>query len=694
MIPILCRDMGNETGFLSAAKLVDWGELQADRVEADVEVALDRAKEEIEAICQVDAAPATFENTFLALERAGEDLSRVWGRVDHLTAVKDSKELREVYNAMLPKVTEFNSSIPLNPRLWAALKSFAAKPEASALSGIEKRFFDETIADFEQAGADLDETPKARLEEINKELAQKTQKFSENVLDSTNAFELLIEDESRLAGLPESARQAALQSAQSKDLGSDEAPVWRFTLQAPSIMPVLKFADDESLRKELKEASSLIGLKEPYDNTQLIREVLVLRAEKATLLGKSNFADNALQRRMAKSGAAALKFVEDLHDRSKEAFAREIDELESFVAAETGQPKERLDHWNVSYWAEKLRQRRYDFDEESLRPYFPINKVLGGMFDIAQRLFSVTIEERSELKGWHEEVKVYDLRDSSGELLGHFYADWHPREEKRGGAWMNFLDTGAPSSDDEPREPHVGLICGNMTAPIGDRPALLTHREVETVFHEFGHLLHHLLSDVSIKSLSGVNVAWDFVELPSQIMENWCWNRESLDLFARHFETDEPIPEELFSKMVAARNFNAAMMMMQQLSLGKLDLEMHLHPEDYQSGELDEPIREAIDGYSIPLKAEPPTIVRRFSHLFSSPVGYAAGYYSYKWAEVLDADAFTRFEREGVFNEDTGMDFRKRILSQGNSRDPMDLFESFMGREPDPEALLARSGLA
>ncbi len=685
--------MGNKNGFLSSKLLVDWQRLTPDCVEGDIETALEEAKAEIEAICQVDALDADFENTFLALEKAGETLSRAWGRVEHLTSVNDSKSLREAYNQMLPKVTEFNSGIPLHSRLWQALKNFAGKAAVADLQGIEKRLFEETVADFEQAGANLDEIRKRRLEEINKELALKTQKYSENVLDATNAFELIIEDESRLAGLPESARAGARQSALSKKLGSEEKPIWRFTLHAPSIMPVLKFAEDEGLRRKLFEASSKVGAEDPYDNTELIREILKLRTEKAEILGKANFADNALQRRMAKSGRAALDFVEDLHRKTKEAFDREIGELESFVAEETRQEPERMDPWSVTYWAEKLRQRKYDFDEEALRPYFPIDRVLEGMFQIAERLFSIEIREHYGASVWHEDVKVYDLLDASGELLGYFYADWHPREEKRGGAWMNFLDTGVPGSQDSERQPHLGLICGNLTAPIGDKAALLTHYEVETVFHEFGHLLHHLLSDVEIKSLSGVNVAWDFVELPSQIMENWCWNRESLDVFARHHESGDPIPGELYQKMQAARNFNAAIAMMRQLALGKMDMELHLNPEKYYDGDLDELIRKGIDDYSIPLNTKPPTIVRRFSHLFSSPVGYAAGYYSYKWAEVLDADAFTRFAQEGVFNKDTGMAFRECVLSKGNSEDPMELFKRFMGREPEPEALLVRSGL-
>ncbi|MDQ8200906.1 M3 family metallopeptidase [Pelagicoccus enzymogenes] len=684
----------NTHPFHSPAKLVDWSTLTPDKIAADIEAALAEAQAEIDAICAVAPEEATFENTFLALESAGETLSRAWGRVDHLTSVKDSEALREAHRAMLPKVTEYSSRIPLNAALWSALKSFAEKPEAAQLTGIQKRYFDETLADFKQAGADLPQEKKTRLEALNQELAQKTKSFSDNVLDSTNAYELLIDDESRLAGLPDSAKAAARQSAKSKGHGTDEKPVWRFTLQAPSFFPVLKYADDAELRKTIHQEAAKIGFKDKWDNTELIREILKLRQEKAELLGKKNFADQVLQRRMAKSGDSALAFTDDLYRKCKEAFEAEFDELEAFVAEKTGQAKDHLEPWDVSYWSEKLRLEKYDFDDEALRPYFPIDGVLDGMFRIAERIFGLRIQNHEGPENsWHPDVKLYDLYDAGGELLGYFYADWHPREEKRGGAWMNYLDTGAPQADGS-RSPHVGLITGNMTEPVDGKPALLLHNEVETVFHEFGHLLHHLLGQVDIKSLNGVNVAWDFVELPSQIMENWCWNRESLNQFARHYETGEPIPQDLFDKMVAARNFQSASFTMRQLSLGKMDLELHVNPENYYEGDLDAKIREAISGYLAKLKTTPKSMVRRFGHLFSSPVGYAAGYYSYKWAEVLDADAFTRFEKEGIFNEETGRAFRDCILSKGNSEDPAKLFKDFMGRDPDPQALLARCGLA
>lgn len=684
----------NTYPFHSPAKLVDWSTLTPDCIVADIEAALVEGQAEIDTICKVTPGEATFENTFLALEAAGETLGRAWGRVEHLTSVKDSEALREAHRAMLPKVTEYSSRIPLNAELWAALKSFAEKPEAAELSGVQKRLFEETMADFKQAGADLPQEKKTRLEQLNQELAEKTKSYSDNVLDSTNAYELLIDDESRLAGLPDSAKAAARQNAKSKGHGTDDKPVWRFTLQAPSFLPVLKYADDAELRKTIYEEAAQIGLKDKWDNSQLIRDVLKLRQEKAELLGKDNFADQVLQRRMAKSGANALAFTEDLFSKAKPAFDQEFDELETFVAERTGQPKDRLEPWDTTYWSEKLRLAKYDFDDEALRPYFPIDSVLNGMFRIAERIFGLRIQNHEGPENsWHPDVKLYDLFDAGGELLGHFYADWHPREEKRGGAWMNYLDTGAPQEDGS-RTPHVGLITGNMTEPVDGKPALLLHYEVETVFHEFGHLLHHLLGRVDIKSLNGVNVAWDFVELPSQIMENWCWNRESLDQFARHYKTGETIPQDLFDKMVSARNFQSAAAMVRQLSLGKMDLDMHVNPENFLEGDLDQKLRDTLDGYLAKLKTTPRSIVRRFGHLFSSPVGYAAGYYSYKWAEVLDADAFTRFEKEGIFSEETGRAFRDCILSKGNSEDPAKLFQDFMGREPDPQALLVRSGLA
>ena len=680
--------------FLAEDYHIRWSTLTPDHVEADIDKALEIAEANLEKIRLLDLAKISYETTFGALEVVSEDLDRAWGRLNHLDSVCNNDEQREALNAALPRVTAFYASIPLDDAIWEKLKVFADSAAAKDLDATRERFVDETCASFIQSGADLPADQKVRVAELESRLSEITQKFSENVLDSTNAWELVIEDESRLAGLPESAKAAAAADAE----GKGHKDKWRFTLQYPSMGPVLQYADDDDLRRQIWEANCTIGRDDDFDNTALIWEILELRQEKAELLGYDNFADLTLERRMARNGEAALKFTEDLHDRIADAFLKDTEELQLWKAEQSGTEPGPMQPWEVGYWAEKRRKAEYDFDEEELRPYFPLPSVMEGMFGIVSKLYNIRIEEREtgeDIEVWHPECCFYDLFDNaSDELLGSFYADWHPRESKRGGAWMNYFETGLPPMNGEPREPHLGLMVGNMTKPIGDKPALMDHREVETIFHEFGHLLHHLLADVTVKSLSGTNVAWDFVELPSQIMENFCWDRQSLDLFARHYETGDPIPESLYQKMLAARNYMSASGFMRQLGLGKLDLNLHVKLNDYRGRDLDEVDREILADYKAPLATDGPSMARRFSHLFSSSTGYAAGYYSYKWAEVLDADAFTRFQKEGILNPETGQAFREAILSKGNSAPADELYEDFMGRAPDQAALLERSGLA
>ena len=678
--------------FLDPAFKIRWSLLAPEHIEPAIGEALARAKEAVDAIAARDPAAVTYENTFLALEDGLEELNVAWGKVAHLQSVADSPALRAAHNAMLPRVSAFYAGIRLNGALWMRLKAFLGSPRAAALTGVDRRFMEETAADFREAGADLPPDTKARLEALETELAGLTQAYSEHVLDATNAWELVVEDEDRLAGLPAHARAAARAAAQAKGLGGGR-PAWRFTLHAPSQEPFMTRLDDGELRRRMWTAASAVGAAAPHDNTQLIGRILALRAEKAALLGRRHFADLVLERRMARSGERALGFIDDLRVRCASAFEREARELEEFRGrAEPGRTG-RLAPWEVAYWAERMRREKYDFDDEALRPYFPMPRVVAGLFELAERVFGVKVRV-GKAETWHPEVVFYDVTDARDRHIGSFYADWHPRESKRGGAWMNSLVTGGPRPDGT-RAPHLGLICGNLTPPSGNSPALLTHREVETIFHEFGHLIHHLLGEVKIKSLNGTNVAWDFVELPSQIMENWCWEREGLDLFARHHESGEPIPEDLFRRMTAARNFRSAAQVMRQVALAKMDLVMHMGTAPFAAAADAEPLaRAAVADCLVPTDPPAPTVVKRFSHIFSSPVGYAAGYYSYKWAEVLDADAFTRFRREGIFNRTTGADFVDKILSRGNAADPADLFRSFMGRDPDPGALLARCGLA
>jgi oligopeptidase A len=674
---------------------IRWSQHTPELIAPAITSALARAQAAIDAIVALDEAKLTYENTFLALENATDELTRSWGKVTHLQSVADSPAVREAHNALLAEVSAFYARIPLNAALWARLKTFYKTPSAVALTGIHRRFLDETVADFQQAGADLSDDKRTRLEALQGELAQITQRYSENVLDATNAWQLVVEDESRLRGLPAHAIAAAKRSAESKKYGTPHRPAWRFTLQFPSMEPIMLYAEDESLRREVWAASVEIGAKAPHDNEALVQKIITLRQEKATLLGRENFADLVLARRMAGSGKRALAFVEDFQRRAQTAFVRECRELEEFKAKKTGQTAGVLKTWEMGYWSEKLRQELYDFDDEVLRPYLPMNRVIAGLWELAKRVFGLRITERAagSIDVWHPEVKFYDLHDAGGRHLGSFYADWYPRESKRGGAWMGYLVTGGPQPDGS-RAPHLGYICGNLTPPSEGKPALLTHREVETIFHEFGHLLHHLLGEVEIKSLNGVNVAWDFVELPSQIMENWCWERESLDLFARHHETGAAIPEDIFKKMTAARNFRSACATMRQVQFAKMDLGLHMHAAEFSDGNLESKTRALIADCMIPTEPQGRTIVKRFMHLFSDPVGYAAGYYSYKWAEVLDADAFTRFKREGIFNAKVGAEFVVHILSQGNSEAPDVLYRRFMGRDPEVAALLERSGLA
>ncbi len=664
---------------------IPFDQIRAEHVEPAVAELLHGAREQLDRITS-NPAPRTFANTMEPLDALTEKLDYAVGISRHLEAVATTPELRAAYNAVQPPVSAFYSSLPLNEPLWHAVQTYAGTEEARRLSGTRKRFLEKTIDNFRRHGAELDAPGKARIAEIDVELSKLTIRFSENVLDSTNEFELVITDQSKLAGLPESAIAMARASAASKGL---EAPAWRFTLQGPSYIALMTYLDDGEIRRQVYEAYVNRAREDKHDNRPILQRILELRREKANLLGYRDFANLVLEDRMAHTGQRAQEFLVDLKAKTEAHFQKENIDLAAFAR------RKELAPWDIAYYAEKERAALYDFDEEALRPYFPLENVVRGMFQIVERLYGIRVVEKPGVPAWDPNVKYYEIHDESrpknNTLLGAFYADWYPRENKRSGAWMDAFITGVAFGNR--LKPHAGLICGNLTPPVDNRPSLLTHREVQTIFHEFGHLLHHCLSQVEVRSLAGANVAWDFVELPSQIMENWCWEREALDLFARHYETGEPIPQDLFAKMQRARNFRAANAQMRQLGFGFVDLALHREYSPEKHGDVLQYSRGILQAFSPARLPEQYGMIASFTHLFASPVGYGAGYYSYKWAEVLDADAFTMFQTRGIFSRDVGTRFRENILSRGDSQDPAELYRTFMGRDPDPNALLERSGL-
>ncbi|NNF14027.1 MAG: M3 family metallopeptidase [Gemmatimonadetes bacterium] len=680
---------------LSGSFRIPFHEIRAEHVEPGLRQALSDAREEVGAVSS-DDAPPTWENSLGRLDRALETLSERTSPVSHLVSVAETPELRNAYNTMLPEVSAFWSSIPLDADLWARVKAYAETEEASSLSGIRARHLEKTVRDFRRAGADLPKEQKEHLQALRVDLAQLQQKFSENVLDATASYSFLVTDEERLDGVPEAAKRRF--RARGEEDGKEG---WLLTLDYPSVEPVLKYCRDREIRREILVAFATRCRDGEHDNRRLLARILRLRDQVADILGYDDFPDYVLADRMAGTGERAMEFEADLVKRTRPYWERDAAELQAH-AKTLG--IDELEPWDVSFTMEHLRKHRYDIDDEALRPYFPLRRVLAGMFEIVHRTFGFRIVEKEIEEVWHEEVRFYEIFDEDGTRLGAFYTDWFPRKEKRQGAWMNHFITGGPR-DDGSFEPHLGVMCGNFTPPEEGADALLTHREVQTTFHEFGHLLHHCTSKVEIPSRAGIHVAWDWVELPSQLMENWTWERDALDLFARHHETDEPLPEDLFDRMIAARRFMGGWAQMRQLSLGTVDLALHEELAPKLRREADEdPDAEAEERQGDEVMAfgrarfaefapDPRFadlhILTSFSHLFAG--GYAAGYYSYLWSEVLDADAFTRFRDEGIFNRATGRAYVDSILSRGDSSDPDHLFQEFMGREPDPKALLERN---
>lgn len=662
---------------------IPFHEILGEHVEPGVREILDIGRERLDRLAS-DPAPPTFDNTLGALDELTRWVAERLSPPSHLLSVAETPELRRAYNAVLPEISQFWTRLTLHEGLWARLRAFEATPEAQALEGLSRRHLEKSMLEFRRSGADLPPESRARLEEIQVALSTLQQRFGEHVLDATAAWEYQVTDEARLEGVPAAARRRYRAAAEAE--GQDG---WLLSLDYPSVEPILKYARDRDLRKTVFTAYTTRCRGGEYDNRPLLVEILQLRTELATLLGYPGFPDYVLEDRMARSERRAREFTVDLTERARPYWDRDATRLREHASRLGLEP---LHPWDVAFVSEDLRRTEYDLDDEALRPWFPLDRVEAGLWELAHRVFGLEVVERPIEEVWHPDVRHFEIRADDGVVLGSFYTDWFPRKEKRQGAWMNDFRTGGPRPEGG-FDPHLGVICGNFTPPEGDQQALLTHREVETLFHEFGHLLHHTTSRVPIRSRGGLNVAWDWVELPSQIMENWTWEREALDLFARHHETGEPLPDDLFDRMLRARRFMGGWQMMRQLSFGTVDLELHgPWAQDLDASRpelLMDRVERRFEDFSPNPEFAEYHILTSFTHLFSG--GYAAGYYSYLWSEVLEADAFSRFREEGIFNRDTGRAYMESILSRGDSEDPEVLFRSFLGRDPDSQALLDRN---
>ena len=639
------------------------------------------------AINKLLAEKQTFnwENLQEVLDKLDDRLSQSWSPVGHMNAVVNSDELRDAYNSCLPILSEYSTRIGQNHTLYQAYQSIADSKDFAALDDAQKKIINDSLRDFKLAGVSLEAEKKERYGDIKKQLSELTSKFSDNVLDATMAWSKVITDQTELSGLPESALAGAKQLAEAK--GEDG---WLLNLDFPSFFPVMTYCDNRQLREEVYAAFSTRASDQgpnagEFDNSEKIDEILKLRHELAQLLDFNNYSEYSLATKMAESTDEVIHFLEDLAAKSKPQAEKELAELKAFAKEEHG--VDDLEAWDIGYYGEKLRQQRYAISQEELRPWFPAEKAIAGMFDVVHKLFDIEIEQADDIDCWHKDVRFYNIR-RNGEMIGRFYLDLYAREHKRGGAWMDVCRS-RWTLDNQTQLPVAYLTC-NFTPPVGDKPALLTHDEVVTLFHEFGHGLHHMLTKVDYAAVSGISgVAWDAVELPSQFMENFCWEKEGLALISGHFETGEPLPEDKLEKLLAAKNFQSAMMMVRQLEFSLFDFKLH---KEYGKGlNVQELLNQVRDQVAVVIPPKFNRFQNSFSHIFAG--GYAAGYYSYKWAEVLSADAFSRFEDEGIFNKATGESFLNEILEKGGSAEPMELFVNFRGRKPEIDALLRHSGI-
>lgn len=670
---------------LARSKLPPFAEIKPEHIQPAVEKIIRESEDQIENMLSTQTEHS-WASLQLPLDEANDRLSQVWSSIQHMNAVINNDELRATYNACLPLLSEHSSQMGQNSALHKAYQQLSMSDEFSNYDDAQKKVINNQLRDFQLAGIALADDKKIQFKDILKQLSTLSSQFSDNVLDATMAWSKLITNGTQLKGLPESALTAAKQQAKAK--GHKDG--WLLTLDYPSYFPVITYCDNQQLRKEIYTAYTTRSSDQgpnagQNNNSDIINSILDLRHQLAKLLDFDNYADYSLVTKMAENSGLVIKFLEDLTEKSKPQAEKEYAALKAYAKDEHG--IDNLDTWDISYYSEKLRQARYSISQEELRPWFPAEKTITGLFEITKRLFGVQCEKSSNVDVWHPDVNFYNIiRDDT--IIGHFYLDLYARKHKRGGAWMDECRV-RRKVDNTIQLPVAYLTC-NFTPPQEGNPALLTHDEVVTLFHEFGHGLHHMLTKVDYAAVSGINgVAWDAVELPSQFMENWCWEQKSLELISGHYLTNEPLPTAKLEQLLAARNFQSAMVMLRQLELSLFDFRLH---REYQKGfnvqDLLNEVRKQVAVISTPAFNR---FQNSFTHIFSG--GYAAGYYSYKWAEVLSADAFSRFEKEGLFNHETGRAFLKEILEKGGSADPMELFVNFMKRKPTIDALLQHSGI-
>ncbi|NLR37088.1 oligopeptidase A [Aeromonas hydrophila] len=674
---------------LTMDSLPPFSQIQPDQVQPAVTQAIADCKQKIsDVLAQRD--PHTWDSLIAPLEEVNDRLARIWSPVSHLNSVLNSEALRAAHDACLPLLSEFQTYVGQHEGLYQAYRELAESDDFPLLSGAQRKEIQNTLRDFRLSGIGLPAEAQQRYGEIQARLSELASRFSNNVLDATQGWSKLVTDEAELAGLPQSAQAAARQLAELK--GKEG---WLFTLDIPSYLPVMMYADNRALRAELYEAFTTRASDQgpnagKWDNSAIMTELLALRRELAQLLGFANYAELSLATKMADKPEQVVNFLTDLAAKSLPQGKAELEEIRAFAAEQHGQSE--LAAWDLAYYAEKLKQHKFSISDEQLRPYFPASKVVKGLFEVVKRVFGMKVRERLGIDTWHPDVRFYDIFDAEDELRGSFYLDLYAREHKQGGAWMDVCLGRRYRQDGSLQRPVAYLTC-NFNGPVDGKPALFTHNEVVTLFHEFGHGIHHMLTRIDVAGVAGINgVAWDAVELPSQFLENWCWESEALAFISGHHETGEPLPADLLEKMLTARNFQAAMQMLRQLEFALFDFRLH---QEFDPASADQ-IPALLDEVRSQVAVMTPPAFNRFQHSFSHIFagGYAAGYYSYKWAEVLSADAFSRFEEEGIFNPATGQSFLKNILEKGGSKEPMELFRAFRGREPQVDALLRHSGIA